>query len=144
MIKSFIKKHKKLFACLIVAVVIAVCFGVDLGISKTYKMEVVAMSEEVVYADNKRPVTIDVVLTQFDKPIANHNLYAVAVGGGRLKANRVRTDENGMASFVYVPYTANRFMPAEPITINIVDESNSIIFEVNAKYSFVIDLVDKE
>ena len=144
MVKAFIKKQKKLFVCLLIVAFIAVFFGIDFCIAKTYKMEVQAMSEEIVYADNKKPVEIDIALTRFGKPVEKHNLYAVAEGGGRLKANRVRTDENGVASFVYVPYTSNRFMPAAPITIRIIDESNSIFFEVNAEYSFVIDLVEKE
>lgn len=144
MVAQFVKKHKKLFAFAIVVVVIAVIFGIDFCISKTYKMEVNSMSEEIVYADNKRPVTIEILLTQFGEPVEGHSLYAVAVGGGRLKANRVLTNEKGIAEFVYVPYSSNRFMPAVPITINVIDESNSWVFEVNAKFSTVIDLVDKE
>ena len=144
MIAQFIKKHKKLFIGIVAIVVIAVLFGVDYCVAKTYKMEVYSMSEEIVYADNKKPVTIAISLTQFGKPVEGHSLYAVAVGGGRLKANRVLTNEDGIAEFVYVPYSSNKFMPAVPITINVIDESNSWVFEVNVEFSTVINLVDKE
>lgn len=144
MLKAFIKNHKKMFVCAVVVLVIAALFGMDIIISKTYTLKLESISEEVVYADNKIPVTVQISLTQFGKPIAGHSLYAVAEGGGRMKANRVMTDENGIAEFIYVPYTANRFMPAAPVTIKVIDESNSLVFEVNATVSVTLELVEKE
>lgn len=89
-------------------------------------------------------MTIEIRLTRFGESVEGHSLYAVAVGGGSLKANRVLTDENGMVTLIYYPYTSNRFMPAQPVNIEIIDESNSFIFEVNAEFSVTLDLKDKQ
>ena len=71
MLKAFIKNHKKLFVCAVVVLVIAALFGMDIIISKTYTLKLESISEEVVYADNKIPVTVQISLTQFGKPLCS-------------------------------------------------------------------------
>ena len=136
--------RKKLLITGVVIALIAVLFLVDFAISRTYSFQLESVTPEVVYADNKQPVTIEIRLTRFGESVEGHSLYAVAVGGGSLKANRVLTDENGMVTLIYYPYTSNRFMPAQPVNIEIIDESNSFIFEVNAEFSGTLDLKDKQ
>jgi hypothetical protein len=138
-----IKLKKKHTVFLLVLLCLVALFLIDFGISKTYKFELVECSEEVVYADNSRPVTFTVSVKQGKSPADGHSLYAVVKGGGKLQANRVKTDENGIARFTYYPYTSNIFIPAQPVRIEIIDESNSIFFEVNASFAIDIDLQEK-
>ena len=134
---------KKILSFLAVLLVLTALFLTDFAISETYRFSLVAQSEEIVYADNSRPVTFTVSVKRGDDPAKEHSLYAVVDGGGRLMANRVKTDENGIAEFTYYPYTANAFIPVQSVRIEIIDESNSLFFEVNAKYTIYVDLQEK-
>lgn len=137
-------KYKKL---IITAVVIALLFSVyafESVRAASFKIEVVSISPEDPVADVKQHVTVTLRLSRNGEPVQGHTLYALALSGGTFRGNRAITDENGFAVYTYVPYTATRLMPAMPVEINVADESNSVIMEVNAKFTFYINLREKD
>ena len=137
-------KYKRI---LIVILAIAVAFGAlalfDFVRSETFKIEVVSVSPEKPVADVRQQVEIKLRVTHGGNSVAGHSLFAISKGGGTFKGNRSETDEEGIATFTYVPYTATSLQPAKPITISVIDESNPVFLEINTKFEFVIDLQPK-
>lgn len=141
--KIFIKKeHKKYFICLFLALIIFVFFLIDLFISGTYAFDV-TVNPSPALADGKTPVTIEVALTRFGEPVKEHELTAI-VDGGSFKSGRVITDENGKATFVYIPYLSSAYQKAETVYAVISDDSNSILVSVPARKKVEIKLYDGE
>lgn len=141
--RSFIKRHPKIFITIVFVVIVLFCYVFDFCISKSYQFEVVSVSPEVIHADPQQPVEITIKLTRYGKAVSGHDLYALPVGenaAGVFRQNRIRTDEQGLAVFVYYPYKATMFVPAAPVDIQIVDESNSILFVINAEFFMVLDI----
>ena len=104
----------------------------------------VSINPERPVADTKQPVAVVLRLTHFGKPVQGHNLYALPQNGGTMKANIVLTDEDGYAYYTYLPYNETYLMKAQPVTVYVQDENNSILFEVNASLTFTIDLQSKK
>jgi hypothetical protein len=141
--KSFIKNHTKIFVLL--CLTLAICLGLafDYAWSYTYKIEVVSITPEQPVADSRQPVEIVVKLTHFGSPVEGHSLYLLPQNGGTMSANIVKTDADGIAVYTYYPYTETFLMKAQPINFYCHDENNSVIFEINTKTEFVIDLQSK-
>lgn len=119
-------------------------YGYDYVRSRSFHMEVVAVSPEKPVASTKERVTVTVKLTRRGQAVEGHTLYALALDGGTMRGNRIVTDGDGIAVFTYVPYTSSRLMPAMPVRIEVSDESNSVFFEVNAKLLLTVDLQEPE
>lgn len=141
---GFIKKHKKLFALIVFVAVICLGLLFDYGWSYTYNIELVSISPSEPVADSRQPVEITLKLTHFGKAVEGHSLYTLPQNGGKISTNIVKTDADGLAVFIYYPYTETALMKAQPITFYSHDENNSVIFEINTKLVFVIDLKSKE
>ena len=99
--------------------------------AKTYKVEVVSVSDENPVASNGERVEIAVRVTHFGKPANGHVIFALP-SDGRMLAFTTLTDEDGVATLTYIPYTANAFLPVHDVEIRIRDQSNSIFWEINA------------
>lgn len=133
------KEKRKIRLKYIVAGVLIALFACgylfDFLWAKTYRVEIVSVSDEEPLASEKDKVDIVVKVTHFGKPMAGHEMFALPDAGRMLNYNAV-TDENGFASFTYIPFNGNPYMTIEEVRISIRDESNSVIWEVNA-YGYV-------
>ena len=128
----------------IIVAVFVLLYTYDYLRMKTYAMEMYSISPEEPVADVKQQVTVVIKLTKNGVPVKGHTLFALAMDGGQMRGNRSVTDEYGMAAFTYIPYTESRLLPAKPVRVEVVDESNSVFIEVNAKYEFYINLKGKD
>ena len=140
------RKKRKIGLKYIVAAALIVffsaCYLFDYLWSKTYVVEVVSISDETPYADSSERVEIKVRVTHFGEPMENHEIFALP-SAGLMAAYTTVTDENGIATFTYTPYTETRFTPAKDVEIRIRDQSNSIIWEVNAYMDITLKLQPK-
>lgn len=139
------KKRKIGLKYIIVAALIvffAFAYLFDFVWSKTYNVEIISVSDETPIADNSVRVEIKVCVTHFGEPVKKHEIFALPSAGLMLAYTTV-TDENGIATFVYVPYTETRFTPAGDVEIRIRDQSNSIILEINAYSDLTLKLQSK-
>lgn len=134
----------KLKRTLIAVLAIVLVFGAfalfDTVRAQTYTIEVVSLTPEKPVADVRQQVQIKLRVTKKGKGVEGHSLFAISKNGGTFKGNRAETDEEGVASFIYIPFSATSLQPARPVTISVIDESNSVFLEINTRFEFVIDL----
>lgn len=109
----------------------------------SYKIELSYIDTMTPVADNSKPVNMKIRITRRGKPQAGHSIFILPLDGGRFAAYRALTDEAGEASFLYHPYSSTSLLPAKPVRIQAIDESNSTFIEVNAKLVFSLDLVNR-
>jgi|YelNatPaOPRAMG01_1025707.scaffolds.fasta_scaffold10645_5 hypothetical protein len=125
-----------------IILIIVLLYTYDLYRSKEFIIEVLEIVPNPAPADGETPVKIKVKEKRTNgKVVTGHNLYAVPLEGGSMRANRVQTNKNGEAEFIYFPYRDSPSLRARPINIQIIDESNSVFFEVNASTIATIKLV---
>lgn len=137
---NYLKKNKTLTGLLIIVLLFLVAYAFDYVRAQTFEIEVVEISPVEPVADGETPVSISVKLEKRAKPVEGHNLFMIPMDGGVMKANRQKTDSNGMANFTYYPYRATILQPARTVTIRVYDEDNSVFVIVNAKLDFEIKL----
>ncbi|MBO6262824.1 MAG: hypothetical protein J6N93_00945 [Clostridia bacterium] len=123
-------KVKYIVAAAIIAVFSAF-YLFDYLRAKTFTVEVVSVSDENPVASNDERVEITIRVTHFGKPVEGHVIFALP-SDGRMLAFTTLTDEDGVATMTYVPYTANAFLPVHDVEIRIRDQSNSVFWEINA------------
>ena len=137
----------KLKSTLIAVLAIVLVFGAfalfDTVRAQTYTIEVVSLTPEKPVADVRQQVQIKLRVTKKGKGVEGHSLFAISKNGGTFKGNRAETDEEGVAPFIYIPFSATSLQPARPVTISVIDESNSVFLEINTRFEFVIDLQPK-
>ena len=139
---TYLKKNPKYLVIIALILIFCVCYVIDYAIARSYDFEITSMPS-VVYADPQQPVEITIQLTRNGVPVVGHDLYAHTTGpnaAGKFQQNRVRTNENGEATFIYYPYRATVTIPAKPVDIRVIDESNSKILVIHAEFNFVLDL----
>lgn len=140
------KKKRKIGLKYIVAgaliLFFSLCWLFDWLWAKTYDVCVVSVSDEAPRADSSVRVEIVVRVTHFGKPSAGHDIYALPTAGSMVAYMTV-TDEDGYATVVYTPYTETAFTPARDVTVTIRDQSNSVIWEINAATSVTLRLQPK-
>ncbi len=140
---DFLKKNV-LFTVLAALIILGIgMYSFDCARAKTFKIEVLSVSPEEPVADGETPVVIKVKLTRNGASVSGHYLYMLPLNGGTMQANRVKTDENGCAEYVYYPYRATVLMPAKRVTIRVYDEDNSVFMVVNACKDFEIELKEQ-
>ncbi len=115
------------------------CYLFDFFWAKTYHIEVVSISDETPYAHNSERVEITVRVTHFGKPMEGHEIFALP-SAGQMFAYTTLTNENGEATFTYIPYTETYFYPAKDVELRIRDQSNSVVWEINAYKDIVLKL----
>lgn len=144
---------KKLIALAAVVLVFGVLALIDLAVSKSYKLEflsVTRLSEEEVLdgkgdplpedwgvADGSTRMLITVRLTRGGKPVEGHTLY---VKTNRNVLERSVTDGEGIVVINYRCYRASGGS-ADPITLSVRDENNSVFIFVPATAEWVINMV---
>ena len=134
---------RKFVITTIVLAILGTLLGYDVLRSKQFNIELVTINPDVIEADGQTEVKITTRLTDNKgKPVEGHDLFAIPIGGGSLRANRVTTDADGLVVFTYHPYRASNIMEAKDVTIRVIDESNSVFFEVNTSKEFTLHLVE--
>jgi hypothetical protein len=131
--RIFSKLGVKYTVAILLVLVFALAYLFDFVWSKTYEVQVISISDQTPYADQTERVEITVQVKHFGKEMAGHSMFALP-NAGRMESYTAKTDENGYATFVYIPHEVNKFDP-DPIldvVIKIRDESNSVVWEVNA------------
>lgn len=136
------KKRRKLPVKYTVALVLIAVFTAlwlfDFAWAKTYIIEAKAADYSPV-ADPSKRVEIEIQVTHFGKPVAGHEIF-VLPSAGTMAANLAKTDENGRAILVYIPYRADKFTPLEDVVVTIRDQSNSFVWEINARTDVVLNM----
>ncbi len=140
--RKILKKLRPLLIFLGIFAFLAILWLVDLGVSKNYRVEVTALPEATVAGE-----TLEFTVRVTDRkgnPQAGHLLAGITYGAGSFLAYRVETDAEGYATFTYYTLRESKYNPAEDVEIKIMDESNSIFFEVNATVEFTIHVIGKD
>lgn len=137
---KYLKKNKTVVALLAIVLLFLAAYGFDYVRAQTFDIQIVEISPTEPYADGETPVYISVKLERRNKPVEGHNLFMIPMDGGVMKANRRKTDADGIADFVYYPYRATILQPARTVTLRVYDEDNSVFVIVNAKLDFEIKL----
>lgn len=134
---------KKIIIILSIALLLAALYGVDCLITNSYDLQIISMDPQPVVADGKSPVTIVAQLTRNGQPVEGHTLYILPQRGSFYSA-RALTDAQGYATFTYYPYLANSYIEAKPVSVEIIDEDNSIFIYVPVTHKFEIALSQPE
>lgn len=133
---------KKLLILGIVSLLVMAVFGLEYWNSTRYVFTFVSQKPEKVEADGQTAVNIMIkVATKGGKACAAHDIYGISMNGGGFKAYRVKTDENGIAQFVYIPYKESAFQKAGNVKLIFQDLSNSYLIRVPAESDYVISLL---
>ncbi len=139
------KRKLKITVVLVVAALLSGMVVYDGVRAAMFHITVESVSSNPVPADGKTPV--DIVLKLTDRrgnPVEGHNLFALPKNGGALRANRVMTDGDGCAHFIYIPYKLTNLIKLEDVVVDVIDESNSVFVEINTRTSFEIQLTPPE
>jgi len=138
---------RKLVITAAVLLTLSLLVGYDVYRSKQFHIELIAMDPKQAPADGQSPVSLRFRLIDNEgQPVEGHSLYALPRGGGIMSANRTVTNGEGEVVYTYYPYKASTLMPAKDVEVRIIDESNSVFFEINASTTITIPLFkpDKE
>ncbi len=152
------KKLKKIHITLITVAVVAVILGslylFDVVRAKSFKLELCSLTTEAgdaleaFPADGRMRICIAIKLTDSSgKPVSGHTVTLLADGSGTIinggQMCNAQSDSEGM---VYYKYVAETYIEDEYIVwsptpkFKVIDVSNSVFFEVNAKTEFIIPL----
>lgn len=130
---------------LIVILSILLLFGCVWAIEKInalqYDIDVISINPETIYADGLQQVEVTVRVTKNNKPAKDHEIRAMAFGGGRFIRPRLVTDDNGYVTFTYQVYRASKFIPAGEVKFEFHDLSNSTFIRVPAKSEYYITVL---
>ncbi len=144
---------KKLIVIGVLIAVLLLGALADLIISLTYDIEIVSvqrqgepvytedgalLEEDIGVADGETYVRFVVRVTQGGAPRKNHTLY---VKTNRNIIGRVVTDEDGYAQFDYRCYRAGTSGSADPVTVTVRDENNSLFIFVPAEQEYSLEMV---
>lgn len=132
---------KKLIIFLCVLGVLGAIFCFDYVRSLQYHIKLVSVSPDPAPADGQSPVSLQVQLTdRKGRPVEGHSLFAYSLGGGNFKANRELTDKEGKVQYIYFPYKTSPLFELKDVSIKVIDESNSVILEINTATVFDVHL----
>ncbi len=137
------KKRSSLFIKLLVIGILAfVLFAAwlfDYIRAKEFDVDIIYVSDTTPYAMEEDKVLLTVRVTHKGEPCVDHEVEVrTGENQGRFSTYLDTTDENGCVTFEYVPYYENEWTKAGPITITVLELSNSIFVEVNVIEEFNI------
>ena len=134
----------KITICLAVALLLLLLYFVDVLIAGGYKIELLSVSPDPVYADERITVHMKVRLTHGGNPVEGHEMTSLAVTGGSFKNSRAKTGKDGTVEFLYIPYRSSTYLKAQPVEIVFADDSNSLFVSVPAKLTTILPLLEPE
>ena len=114
---------KKILILILVVLLFLIGWGFDAIRAREFSIEVVSVTPEVGIADGQTPITVELRVSRDGKPCAEHILHGVSMTGGNFRAKRVKTDENGIATFIYYPYFKSTLNELEDVNLHFEDES---------------------
>ncbi|MBP3962670.1 Ig-like domain-containing protein [Paenibacillus lignilyticus] len=105
------RKLGVLLCCAVIAGFLLIMWRMD---SNREVLFSVKLSKDELKANGKDEILVEFTVTDKDgKPRSGDDVLVIkAKGYGSTKVTRVKTDENGRASFVYYSYNENEFQPA--------------------------------
>lgn len=138
------KGKRKFIVLLVIAMLFLLGWCVDTVRARDFTIEIVSVSPDVGIADGQTPVTMQLRVSRNGTPCEDHILYAVSLNGGSFRAKRVTTDENGLATFIYYPYFKSELNELTDVTLQFVDESNSLFIAVPAELEMVLPMAEPD
>ena len=151
--KQFLKKLNKVSISLIVIGIILLLMLFDFVWSKTYRITVADINPpdpvcSGTGAGEIETVYITLQVTHFGRPVEGHRLIAYSLidgetAGGFIQ-NVVRTGEDGCAVFEYTVYVQAPYSEVKPVDFFVMDEDNSVIFEINTELRFQLEIRPRE
>lgn len=135
---------RKFIVLLVIVLLFVLGWSVDSIRAREFTIEVVSMSPDIGIADGQTPVTIQLRVSRNGTPCADQILYGVSLNGGSFRAKRVTTDENGLATFIYYPYYKSELNELVDVTLQFVDESNSLFIVVPAELEVVLPMTEPD
>ena len=145
--KSFVTK------LIIWGCVLAICgviYAIEYKVSTEYSFELCSVSQEE-SVDSDGPAIanttnyIKIKVTKNGEPVAGHTIYYFPKTlGAKLMEYRQVTDEAGMITFRLIPPGSTPFDPLQDVVLEFRNESNSLIFEVNAKKDILIKVTEED
>lgn len=138
------KNRTKLLILLVVALLMLGGWGFDVLWARAYTVEVISVSPDPGIADGQTPVTIRVRVTRGSRACQGHILHATTLNGGSFKADRVTTDDGGLAEFTYYPYLKSRLNTLTDVNLIFEDESNSFFISVPAQTQLLLHMVEAQ
>lgn len=128
----------KIMSIGLLAIVILAGWIFDSLRAKQFDIEIIYVSDTTPYANQRDIVTIEVQVTHNGVPCVGHEVE-VRCDKGRFDSGAlVVTDENGCATFEYVPYDESEWEKAGPVEFTFLELSNSIFIEVNVIKKLVL------
>lgn len=131
---------KKILILVIIALLVFLGWGFDTIRAREFTIEVMSVSPEVGIADGQTQVTVELLVTRNGVPCEDHIIYGISLNGGNFRAKRVKTDENGIATFIYFPYFKSELNDLVDVNLHFEDESNSLFIAVPAKMDMVLPM----
>lgn len=131
---------KKFLILVIIALLVFLGWGFDTIRAREFTIEVMSVSPEVGIADGQTQVTVELLVTRNGVPCEDHIIYGISLNGGNFRAKRVKTDENGIATFIYFPYFKSELNDLVDVNLHFEDESNSLFIAVSAKMDMVLPM----
>lgn len=134
--------RKKTRILLLLLIVFLGLLSLDVIRYTQVEISVVRITPEEVPAIHTQPVEL-VVMAKYKngKPVTNHTLFALTLGGGSWKSFYAKTDNEGRAVFIYYPYDLPSYQKPRDVIVKIRDESNSIFVEIYPTLTYSIHLV---
>ena len=128
---------------LVIAIIVAVIFAgwlFDYERAKKYSITITEISNESPLASNRERVEITFLVAKTGVPCAGHEVEIRADKGTFQNGQIGYTDDNGEITFCYVPYNESKYNKAGDVNFSVIDLSNSVFIEVNAKTQFTLTL----
>lgn len=142
---------KKLIIIISIVAILAIGYGVDYAISKTYSVEFVSVNrventpllntdgtpipKDVGITDGNTNVRFLIKLTHKNKAVGGHVLY---IKTNRNVVGRMITDDNGIVEFDYRCYLSST---ASDVEFNVQDENNSIFIFVPTEGNYTLKMM---
>lgn len=137
------KKKWKWF--IIVLAVLALLTGYDWWRSNQVILTAQGSSSGMIDTSSAEATEIVVnVRNRKGEPVTDHNIYALAVGGGSFKSFYEKTDDSGRVTFVYYPPKMAGYQTEKSVTLKFRDESNSVFIEIYPSMEYTIELTRQE
>lgn len=133
---------KKFKTFLAVLLILAGLLLVDLYRYYQVELDMTGMMPEKAVAVSTQPVRLTITARYKNgKPVVNHTLYALTLGGGSWESYYAKTDEKGVAVFTYYPYDLPSYQQPRDVLVKIRDESNSLFVEMYPTLEYSIKLI---
>lgn len=132
---------KGIILLLSIAVLLSAMTLFDYVRSRSISIEVLDITPDEVVADPQKPVTVKLKVKKNGVPVDGHDITCLVMGAGNIKADRLRTDSEGVVEFIYYPYSYLKGINEESqVTLRFKDVSDSILIAVQKPQDVALDV----